>query len=376
MSDICAPPESVARLDVHLRSQAGRAAFDMFDADELPVLEPFPRLHNAVAWLGQQLTPQWRTADGEAMRHQSRHQRLARIAIATGAGAIILAVVQLALRQSWPRMLATAGGLEIVIVLAAVASVFVGHWARSDRHWLGFRHRAEQLRMLKFRALARPELWAGHEAEWKGWLAAEIAALPAPDDLQTIERWSRQDTLEFPFADLQGVAASPEVRQALSTYYRHKRLLNQRDYFARKSREAEGNWTARLRHQRVRLFAVTIGFVLVHFAADVLAAHAERGNLTTAAHAWELVSLWSVVLAATLPVAGIGVRAWSAAFEFSRKARSFAAKHEAMDKAAARLENESSALPVVLGHLAHDELFLEQEHREWLRLLLDAEWFL
>ena len=81
-------------------------------------------------------------------------------------------------------------------------------------------------------------------------------------------------------------------------------------------------------------------------------------------------------MAAVLPVAGIGVRAWSAAFELSRKARSFAAKHRAMESAATRLGDGADPLPVILAHLQSDELFLEQEHREWLRLLLDAEWFL
>ena len=55
---------------------------------------------------------------------------------------------------------------------------------------------------------------------------------------------------------------------------------------------------------------------------------------------------------------------------------STSAKHQAMHKAVARLGNGTDELPVILAHIRHDELFLEQEHREWLRLLLDAEWFL
>jgi hypothetical protein len=131
-----------------------------------------------------------------------------------------------------------------------------------------------------------------------------------------------------------------------------------------------------LRHQRERLFFITIGFVLFHFVADYVAVQMEQRHLAEAAHAWELVSLWAVVMTAVIPVAGIGVRAWSAAFELSRKARSFAAKHQAVRKAVANLGSGTDELPAILVHIRHDELFLEQEHREWLRLLLDAEWFL
>ena len=102
----------------------------------------------------------------------------------------------------------------------------------------------------------------------------------------------------------------------------------------------------------------------------------EKQHHAEAARAWELASLWGIVVATVLPVAGIGVRAWSAAFELARKARSFEAKHQAMQKAIARLGKGEDELPAILAHLQHDELFLEQEHREWLRLLLDAEWFL
>ena len=111
-------------------------------------------------------------------------------------------------------------------------------------------------------------------------------------------------------------------------------------------------------------------------AYDFLSVQMEQRHLADAAHVWELASLWGIVLAAALPVAGIGVRAWSAVFELSRKARSFAAKHLAMHKAVARLGDGRDELPVILSHIRHDELYLVQEHREWLRLLLGAEWFL
>ena len=376
MNASTAATDPVSVLEQHLRSGSTRANFDMDDAPDLERLSPFPPLHDAAAWLDGHVTPLWRQADAAALRHQRLHERLARAAVATGAGAIILAVVQLALKQSWPGFAGVAAWTEGLTALAGFIAVGVGLRAKSDRKWLGCRHRAERLRMLKFRALARAELWNGQDGQWKAWVENEIASFPEPDDLRQMECWSKADTSEVESPAAGNLTVSLETRRALAAYYRHKRLLNQADYFDRKGRQAGRSWAVRMRHQRERLFFVTIGCVLFHFGADYLAGRMEQRGLVAAAHGWELASLWGMVLAVVVPVAGIGVRAWSAAFELSRKARSFAAKHAAMHKAVGRLGDGGDEMPVILAHLQHDELFLEQEHREWLRLLLDAEWFI
>jgi len=368
--------DPVTTLDQQLQAGSSRANFDMDDAPELPWLKPFPPLHDAVAWLDEHVAAPWRAADAAAIGHQNLHERLARTAVGAGVGAIILAVVQLALKQSWPGLNAAAVWIEGITVLAGVISVGMGLWAKSDRKWLGCRHRAERLRMLKFRALARVELWRGQDAQWKTWVENEIASLPAPDDLHHMEDWSNDDKAEPESLAGDNLTAAPDTRRALAVYYQHKRLLNQAGYFYRKGTKAASSRAVGMHHHREKLFFVTIGFVLFHFVADFLAGRMEQQLHAEAAHVWELVSLWSIVLAAVLPVAGIGVRAWSAAFELSRKARSFKAKHQAMKNASARLGTGQDELPVILSHIEHDELFLEQEHREWLRLLLDAEWFI
>ena len=370
------PAAPVAQLEAKLASGADREDFDMRDAAELPLLTPFPVLHGALEFLAASVAPLWFKADCEAKRHQKRHTWLARTAVATGTGAIVLAVVQLGLKQSWASLTHTAGLLEGIIVLAGVASVIMGHLARSDRKWLGYRHRAECLRMLKFRALANPTLWSGNVEGWRRWVEEEIKKLPAAGDFRGTEAWSRQDRPESEEPEIRGVAASPDSRQALTTYYKHKRLLNQQEYFRRRGAAAQASWTVRWRDHRLWLFVVTIGCVLFHFGADSVAVRLGQQNFSETARAWEMASLWGIVLAVILPIVGIGVRAWSAAFELSRKARSFDAKRAAMEKAAQRLGGGTEDLSRILKHMAHDELFLEQEHREWLRLLLDAEWFL
>jgi hypothetical protein len=381
MASTPSPADPLVALDHFLTAQAadnarGRAGdFDMNDEPDRLALASFPKLHEALDWLGANVTQPWQRADAAALVHQQRHSKLARTAIATGTGAIILAVLQLALKLSWPNLIGATFWLEAVTVLGGVVSVIVGLWAKADRNWLGQRHLAERLRMLKFRALARPELWSGTTEEWRGWVQNQLQTLEGAEEFRRVEDWSRNDRPEPGEPAMENGMKDATASAALVTYYRHKRLNYQGDYFQRKGAAAErqARWQRQL---RLPLFFVTIGCVLFHFGADWLGGRMERAGSHEAARIWELVSLWGVVLAVVMPVYGIGVRAWTAAFEHARKARSFAAKHVAMQNAMTRLERDKHNLDAILGHMQHDELFLEQEHREWLRLLLDAEWFI
>jgi hypothetical protein len=381
MAATASSTDPVAELDQFLASQATASAraqaddFDMNDEPDRVALAAVPRLHQALEWLGASVANRWQQADAAALVHQRRHSLLARTAIVTGTSAIILTVVQLALTLSWPEFTGAMLWLEAVIVLGGVVSVIVGLLAKADHNWLGQRHLAERLRMLKFRALAHPNLWNGNTDEWKAWVRDQIQELQGAEALKRVEAWASEDRSEPAQLVADDGAKDPEMSAALATYYCHKRLNYQGHYFRRKGTAAKHqvSWQ---RNLRLPLFFVMIGCVLFHFAAHWLAGQMDRAGDREAARIWELFSLWGVVLAAALPVLGIGVRAWTAAFEHARKARSFAAKHVAMQDAVARLMSDQHDLAAVLGHMQHDELFLEQEHREWLRLLLDAEWFL
>ena len=373
--------DPAVELDQCLAAQATDPArqnagdFDMNDEPDRGALASCPKLQEALAWLGANVAQPWKQADAAALVHQRRHSRLARTAIATGVGAIILAVLQLAFKLSWPSLAGATFWLEVVTALGGVVSVGVGLWAKSDRNWLGQRHRAERLRMLKFRALARPELWRGESDAWQAWVQTQLRDLEGAEGFKRIEEWACGDRPEpAPLGTSDG-REDGAAAAALVSYYHHKRLNYQGEYFRRKgaAAESQAQWQRKL---RLPLFFITIGCVLFHFGADWQARRLGwRGSLE-AARAWELVSLWGIVLAVVLPVYMVGVRAWTAAFEHARKARSFAAKRVATQDAIARLEKDRHDLAAVLGHIKHDELFREQEHREWLRLLLDTEWFI
>jgi hypothetical protein len=58
------------------------------------------------------------------------------------------------------------------------------------------------------------------------------------------------------------------------------------------------------------------------------------------------------------------------------KRESFRGKTRALFEDSKKLQSDEGDLAKTMHHIAHLEHFLENEHREWLRLLLDAEWFI
>ena len=65
-----------------------------------------------------------------------------------------------------------------------------------------------------------------------------------------------------------------------------------------------------------------------------------------------------------------------AAFELPRSASLFGSKRYALVSAGSQLERDRGDIALTQRHIEEIEHFLENEHREWLRLLRDSEWYL
>lgn len=377
MSPVVSAKDPLRELEEHLASQMAdpqrSADFDMNDGPEAAVLAPFTELQSELEWLKSNLTTRWFEVDREALRCQWRHQRLARIAIATGTAAIILAVIQLSLKLTLPSLAFVALLLEAVAVAAAVIAVGVGIGAKFDRRWLGQRHHAERLRMLKFRSLA--QLWCLQPQSWRAWVTEQLSQLEGADDFGKVEQWSREGEVEPDLASSVGCEPNANFARALTIYYRFKRVEFQADYFKRR-RETYERQTDRWRHLNLPVFLVGVFCVIAHFALEFHASRLAQAGGAEAARLWESLAVWFVALAAIIPILGAGVRAWFAAFELPRSASLFAAKHRALGHLVNHLKDDSGRVLPTLHHMAQVEHFLEHEHREWLRLLLDTEWFL
>jgi len=370
-----APPDDpFARLEEHLefhaQLQRRETDFDMNEDPDTEALAPFADLLSSLQWLAENVGHRWRVADAAAQHSQKQHRAVARIAVVAGTGAIVMAVVQLGMKQTAPQLTGSASMLEAIAVGSALLAVVIGLFAKFDRNWLGKRHMAERLRMLKFRALEQlPCLSA---STWKQWVEQQLTLLKGADDFHAVEAWSQEDVMEPALAGAPNGGLDDAGLRALTILYRVKRIRYQAQYFERRRKlyeEQTGGW----RRLTLPLFLASVGCVLVHFfleyKASIVADEHRKCLLESSA-------IWFVALAAVIPIVGSGVRAWFGAFELPRSASLYAAKHRALDGADKQLKKDSGDIAKTQHHIAQIEHFLEQEHREWLRLLRDTEWFL
>jgi hypothetical protein len=229
--------------------------------------------------------------------------------------------------------------------------------------------------MLKFRSLGHPMLWSGNLAGWQSWVAGELAGLQGVDQFERIKEWAACDRAEV--MDLPaGLAMSdPSIPRGLAIYYEHKRVGFQADYYQRQSEKHRSQVMPLHRHSS-GLFIASLSCVILHFAASFLAVRFSTQGDVHVAQVLAKTATWAVALAAILPVLGLGARAWTLALEHARNASLFVAKYGALLEACSHLQADAADMAKTLRHIAHVEHFLEEEHRGWLRLLLEAEWFL
>ena len=109
----------------------------------------------------------------------------------------------------------------------------------------------------------------------------------------------------------------------------------------------------------------------MHFAFELVAALSINDEHTR--HFIEVSARWLIVVAAAAPAVGAGVRTWLLAFEFGRSALLYKAQQSCLEKRLASLENSSP--DSIFTAVWFTEQSLEEEHRAWIRLMLDADWF-
>ncbi|HEY2323458.1 MAG TPA: RyR domain-containing protein [Thermoanaerobaculia bacterium] len=356
------------RLEHEIGDSSRKDDFDMNDGREIAMAECHPRLADALQWLAGTVGKQWAAEDREASQSQSRHRHLSRIAIVAGTAAIVFAILQLAAHAvTVPSVKNVASKLEAIAVSAALLAVGVGVMARMNRRWLVHRHRAECLRMFKFCALDR--LWSYNDEAWKRWVGDKLREIPSAGS-HVSEEWPEEDDIED--EEPRPIRSRDSgFTRALIAYYRIKRLEYQRRYFDARFK-AYSNTMRPWHHISLWLFFASVICVLIHFGLEW---GANRVILV-----WERrlddAGIWFVALAAIIPVVGAGIRAWFGAFERTRSASLYKEKLTAIDRANERLEEHAHDLAAIRREIAITEQFLKQEHREWLRLLHDAEWFL
>jgi hypothetical protein len=335
-----------------------------------------PAIGEALDYSRINLLGKYQELDGRAQDEQNDHFWKATTVSLLALFAILVALVQIGSEILWPdsvpssetrdRFLRTLGISEFIAGVAALTAVGLGIHTARHRQWLLNRHKAERIRYAKFHFLTSPDLWIPqrrpHAVEDLREEMRKIDHLEMPG----VEDWLRTDELPRPPAvapevDLSSSAAALlELRQ----YYYDTRFAAQRDYLrnkARPDRDQRSLW----RWKRVPqvLFFATSAIIVVHFLVAIWIGH----------HAHS-ASVILILLAVILPAVGASIRTISMAFEMGRNAIRSAAKSDALEKMAGPLRDNDDPR-AILHNLWACEYIIQSDHREWLRLKIDAEWF-
>ena len=335
-----------------------------FDMDDAPEIEALPKdrfkiARAALAFLHETIYPAWKEADSKAIERQGWHRIVATTAIVSGITAIISAILQLVMAQLSPEAGNVLAHFELVAILVALAAVVAGVFLHLHHGWLASRQQAERLRVLKFRALAWRELWCDFPA-WKERVLKGMKTLDSLDSV-TARKWAEEDYSSTYTPDqLAGCVVPAGDLAILAALHRIKRLQFQQHYFQFQSRKA--NPRSRIADWKVGmwLFFATVLVVLIHRFW-----HPEGAQFDACL----------IGLAALLPVIGFGLRAWLAAFETPRSRNLFRAKARALEQFISRDAAEARDPERFRGLVADGENVFTNEHREWCRLQLEAEWF-
>lgn len=341
---------------------------DMDDSVEIAELKKYPgsdRLLRILNCCSKVIEPEFRRADAEVGRCQAAYMRLANWAAWLGAFAVLFAILQLSELTNSLFAARVLPWVEFGLAAAAVIVALIGLGGRRQQKWFLARYRAERLRLLKYDLMTRSASWSDDpEASEKCCqdVAGEVEETMA-SSFTTLEYWMTQGTLPE-------VVIAPSLQKEewiqLREYYRRRRLLEQISYLARAS---ERNWQ---RNDRTRtwpsvLFFGSVAFVLAHFFVELVGWHTGNGG-------GAIVGKTALLLAASLPVCGAGVRVLRGVFEYGRNASRYEATHNVLAKLNKRLR-EADDPSAVLREIGFCEQVLESDLRDWLRLMVEAEWF-
>ena len=346
----------------------------------------------------------YRKTDDEALKFQRQHKKIAKIAISLGFAAIFFAIIQFCLLSlkfplhlpygNWEVVDIFRAGEVVAGIFAAVA-VVAGLYRADQNRWLINRHIAECYRLLKFRSLLDKNFWDIHEFEqWKRLTNEKIQSLNEIYENENneysirnlgtalfskmrttvrrekekpgvIEEWINADKIT-PSPASNKCSYSPAAKKEFLDYYRKKRLIYQMNYYLCRYRDLKTTYEQKKKLPKV-LFITSVAAVLLHFIIDLFSISA-------------IISIGLIGVAVTVPIAGYVVKTYHDTFQAARSSALYYAKYSALDNLNNQLSEYENALDEnwkqILDTLWECENFLEAEHREWLILIQDAEWFL
>jgi len=388
---------------------------DMHDSPEQ--LQCYPSLASPLASC-RRIEDEFNRADGRAVAFRRNHRWMTHGAALSATVAVATAIVALSyypigfdtqpLAPKWLPSRHAMSLIELWSAGVAIVVVIFGWIGQFKEKWLLWRHQAESYRLLRYRFLIHPAVWREGAEGSRRWIETKLQEI----DRATLAGAVREAAPHGPFEGTQSRLPRAVLR-ALTEYYLARRLNPQKEYLANRTQRNEfSDW---IRAYLPWFFFLSIVAVFCKFFVRDLP--------------WEG---FLALLAALLPAAAAGMRTWRSAFEFSRNKGRFEAAHHALRDLETRLVNEGfsaveaerTAAPrppgqrvsvgekrglnevpfhefrvrteddaprsnnppaqpdeeeidayAILRDLSWCEHILETEHREWLRLMYETEWF-
>lgn len=370
---------------------------DVGDSDQ--DLRSFPLLCRGLKKQhAKQLREKYLEADDKARRYQKRHKRSIWFVAAFGMVAVICAILQLSSGNiagaGLPQIESFNGWIETVeffSALLALGGIVINWKCQLNERWLLERHKAERFRLLKFSTLIDPALLSGLDSDVEAWEAGLRSKLKEIEELSHdgMERWAQDAYAQALRFEVVARPIDVEGLRELITYYQNKRLEKQKSYFyGQWKRGLRGDWSTKL--SSLLLFFLSIGFALLHGIIGFIGKLLHSSHLVPESYVVniERATLALILLAALFPVVVAGLKTLRSAFEFSRNNMRFHSMYLALSELHERLLKHKEDLlqkvtkteliireEVIYTDLWWCEHLLETEHREWLRLMVDAEWF-
>ena len=338
--------------------------------DSLNDLQRWPKLAPVLRDLETIVVVAYHRADTTSRKERAWHKVATIVAALAGMFAVLFAIAQLppSLPFVEPRQ-ESVRTVEAVAAIVALFAVVVGLWAALSKKWLVEREKAERCRFLKFDLLISLESWGNFltPRERQDKLLAQLKEMLETMNWQSLRRSAaRGEELSQDTASRIAASIDKERLEQLLEYYQEKRLCYQLQYFERQA-ERRRRWDELTRVLPLWLFFASITAALVHFLYDVGPFHNHPGEL-------DVLTLSLLMLAACLPIIGGAIRLLRTAHEFGRNTLRFRATSHELKQLLDRLQKEADP-QAKLEILHKTERTLQAERREWLRLMIEAEWF-
>jgi hypothetical protein len=356
--------EIIMRETTGIRNAADAVGDDMRDGSEQSPL-PTGRLDEC----RRIVQPVYEDADAAALWHQGLHQWLTVTAAVFGTVAVVMVIFSIS-KLPIPRDL--ADWFEGVAVVCAGLAVAIGIFVSLLQKWLVERHKAERCRLLKFAFLMDPTVWAGDQERSEGLreLEKHISDLKALRSIKDAQQWLDQvHSPRFP-DEAENFQIDEPLLKDLVRYYRDTRLTAQIAYLENRIHRFE------FRDQLTRVlprwfFFASVLAALLHSALALMASPRD-----TSQDPWYILT--PGLLAACLPAVGAGVRTYRMANEFGRNVNRFKSTHHILNEVRREVERylkEGTDARTTFRKIWECEHTLELEHLEWLRLMMETEWF-